>query len=205
MARLQKTLSDYVIIAISHTLIIALVASLVLFLIEVFNPQPNPITLQLAMRIGEDFFDQHPDPASLPPPFTASVRLEPGYSQHRFERRLFAAITESILAVLANEPVRPHQRAQLLDALHSERRESTRRMAPFNQLTPREALVLQYLMEGAAPGVIATREYVSVETVRSKVKGVLRELGATTQLEAATLAIRAGWPERSGPLGRGAS
>ena len=33
----------------------------------------------------------------MPPPFTASVRLEPGYSQHRFERRLFAAITESAI------------------------------------------------------------------------------------------------------------
>ncbi len=131
--------------------------------------------------------------------------LEAGASAVISKSEPFAAITESILAVLANEPVRPRQRAELLDALHSQRRESSRRMAPFNELTPREALVLQYLMEGAAPGVIATREYVSVETVRSQVKGVLRKLGATTQLEAATLAIRAGWPERSGPLGRGAS
>jgi FkbH-like protein len=66
-----------------------------LFLIEVFNPQPHPVTIQLTMRIGEGFYDDHPDPASLPPPLTVSVRLEPGYSCHRVERHLFAAITDS--------------------------------------------------------------------------------------------------------------
>jgi len=66
-----------------------------LFLIEVFNPQPRPVTLQLTMRIGEGFYDHHPDPASLPPPLTVSVRLVPGYSCHRVERRLFEAITDS--------------------------------------------------------------------------------------------------------------
>jgi FkbH-like protein len=65
------------------------------FLIEVFNPQPHPVTLQLTMRIGEGFYDDHPDPVSLPPPFTASVTLEPGYSRHWFERRKFEAITDS--------------------------------------------------------------------------------------------------------------
>ena len=62
-----------------------------LFLIEVFNPQPHPVTIQLTMRIGEGFYDEHPNPASLPPPFTASVTLEPGYSSHRFDRRKFEA------------------------------------------------------------------------------------------------------------------
>ena len=66
-----------------------------LFLIEVFNPQPRPVTLRLTMRIGEGFYDDHPDPASLPPPFTTSVTLDPGYSRHRFERRLFEAVTDS--------------------------------------------------------------------------------------------------------------
>ena len=66
-----------------------------LFLIEVFNPQPHPVTIQLTMRIGEGFYDDHPDPASLPPPLTVSVRLEPGYSCHRVERRQFEAITDS--------------------------------------------------------------------------------------------------------------
>ena len=66
-----------------------------LFLIEAFNPQPRPVTLQLTMRIGEGFYDHHPDPASLPLPFTVSVRLEPGYSCHRVERRQFEAITDS--------------------------------------------------------------------------------------------------------------
>jgi FkbH-like protein len=65
-----------------------------LFLIEVFNPHSHPVTLQLTMRIGEDFYDDHPNPASLPPPFAASIVVEPGYSCHRFERRLFEAVTD---------------------------------------------------------------------------------------------------------------
>ncbi len=66
-----------------------------LFLIEVFNPQPHPVVIQLTIRIGEDFCDEHPNQESLPPPFTVSVTLEPGYSSHRLERRNFEAITDS--------------------------------------------------------------------------------------------------------------
>ncbi len=65
------------------------------FLIEVFNPQPHPVAVQLMMRIGEDFVDLAADRSVLPPPLIASLQLAPGYSRHQFARPLFAAVTEA--------------------------------------------------------------------------------------------------------------
>lgn len=51
------------------------------FLLEVYNPSPDPVTLQLVMRVSPA-----PDegPEELPPPFLARIQLVPGYSCHRF-------------------------------------------------------------------------------------------------------------------------
>lgn len=65
------------------------------FLMEVYNPLPNPVTVQLQMRIGEDLFDQTRNPTTVPPPFTVAVPLRSGYSRHEFERSLFLPIIES--------------------------------------------------------------------------------------------------------------
>ncbi len=65
------------------------------FLVEVYNPSPNPVTVQLQMRIGEDLFDQARDPTTVPPPFTAAVPLRSGYSRHEFEWSLFLPIIET--------------------------------------------------------------------------------------------------------------
>jgi len=65
------------------------------FLMEVYNPSPQPVTVLLEMRVGEDLYDPALDAARVAPPFAASVALPSGYSGHPFDRSLFKAITES--------------------------------------------------------------------------------------------------------------
>lgn len=67
------------------------------FLMEVYNPSPRPVTVQLQMRVGEDFVDDNVDRATIPAPFAAAVNLESGYSHHHFERALFEQIIEANL------------------------------------------------------------------------------------------------------------
>jgi two-component system, NarL family, response regulator DevR len=62
-------------------------------------------------------------------------------------------------------------------------------------LSPRECDVLRGLIEGMSNDAIADRLFVSMETVRTHVAGVLRKLGASSRLEAAVLAIKYGFGE----------
>jgi DNA-binding CsgD family transcriptional regulator len=54
-----------------------------------------------------------------------------------------------------------------------------------NALTRRELEVLRYLADGDTNAVIARRLVVSVGTVKSHVKNILRKLGAQNRVEAA--------------------
>lgn len=65
------------------------------FIMEVYNPSAQPVTVQLEMRIGEDLYDPALDAARVAPPFAAAVTLPGGYSRHDFDRSRFEAITES--------------------------------------------------------------------------------------------------------------
>lgn len=75
--------------------------------------------------------------------------------------------------------------------LARERRNAER--AQFDRLTHRERQVLYELSKGKSVGSIASEWYVSEATVRTQVRGVLVKLGASTQLEAVTHAMRSGW------------
>jgi DNA-binding NarL/FixJ family response regulator len=91
------------------------------------------------------------------------------------------------------EPVRPGLRPALVAEgarLLAERR---RRLAPFRSLSRREQEVLAGLVAGLGPAEIATRDYVSILTVRTQVKTLLRKLGARSQLEAVAQARLARW------------
>ena len=59
-------------------------------------------------------------------------------------------------------------------------------------LTRRELEILQLIAEGLTNGAIATRLFISVNTVRNHVQGVLSKLGAHSKLEALSIAIRDG-------------
>lgn len=63
------------------------------FLLEIYNPMPHPVNLQLAIRLGKIPADARPQ--ALPPPFLSTLTLPCGYSRHRVEARHFRAITDS--------------------------------------------------------------------------------------------------------------
>ena len=85
------------------------------------------------------------------------------------------------------------ERKGLLDELRRRQREERERLAPFEALSPRERAVLAALVAGEAAGTIADRSCVSLATVRSQIRAVLRKLGVTSQRAAASLARDAGW------------
>ena len=85
------------------------------------------------------------------------------------------------------------ERDGLLRELREHRRESGERLAPFRQLTAREQEVLGGLVDGLSAEAIARRDYVSMATVRSQIRGILSKLGVGSQLAAVAAARAAGW------------
>jgi len=69
-------------------------------------------------------------------------------------------------------------------------------MAPFEQLTGRERVVLGALMDGASAGEIAKASFVSMATVRSQIRSILEKLGVHSQVAAVALAHRSRWEAR---------
>lgn len=57
----------------------------------------------------------------------------------------------------------------------------------WNQLTPREREIVNYLVEGLRAQVIAQRSCVSLATVRTQIRSILAKLGVSSQLEAVAL------------------
>lgn len=88
----------------------------------------------------------------------------------------------------------PHEREEHLALLRRHEAEDAERLAPFEQLTARESDVLRGLVEGRSVEELAAEAFVSIATVRSQVRAILRKLGVTSQLSAVGLARRAGWP-----------
>jgi DNA-binding CsgD family transcriptional regulator len=66
-------------------------------------------------------------------------------------------------------------------------------LARLNDLTPREREILALLAGGATTNQIADRLVISNKTVKTHVQNILRKLGASSRLEAAALAVRAGY------------
>lgn len=60
-------------------------------------------------------------------------------------------------------------------------------------LTAREREVLRALVSGRRAADIAHADFVSVTTVRNQIQSILTKLGAHSQLEAVSIAVRAGW------------
>jgi two-component system nitrate/nitrite response regulator NarL len=90
------------------------------------------------------------------------------------------------------------ERDALLAELWRQRSAERQRLGPFAALTRAEQDVLAALMEGLTTNEIAGERFVSLETVRSQVKSVLRKLGVNSQLAAVALARSSGWiPARS--------
>ena len=109
-------------------------------------------------------------------------------------------------AAMGRTILEPWARHEILRALESRQADEQRRRAPFWALSDVEGEVLTLMTRGKHAEEIAAQRVVSVATVRSQIRAVLRKLGVNSQLAAVVLAERAGWPfEGAEPeRGRGA-
>ncbi|HEX6937137.1 MAG TPA: response regulator transcription factor, partial [Actinomycetes bacterium] len=82
--------------------------------------------------------------------------------------------------------------ARLLNRLHHQHQQ------PPSDLTAREREILVLIGEGLTNGAIATRLFISVNTVRNHVQSILAKLNAHSKLEALSIAIRDGMIEPPG-------
>jgi DNA-binding NarL/FixJ family response regulator len=90
--------------------------------------------------------------------------------------------------------LRPASRETLMKVLETTRASERRRMAPFDELTPREQDVLRALVDGHSADAVARTHDVSLTTIRSQIGAVLRKLEVTSQIGAVALARQAAWP-----------
>jgi DNA-binding NarL/FixJ family response regulator len=86
-----------------------------------------------------------------------------------------------------------HERQEHLALLRDHRRIEAERLAPFEELSRREAEVLGLLLAGRSVDDIARRFVVSIATVRTQVRAILRKLDAPSQVAAIGRAREAGW------------
>lgn len=107
------------------------------------------------------------------------------------------ALDELIDAVHHVAELRTHmsraEHDELLHQLREHRRADSERLEPFQQLTAREQQVLAGLVDGLSAEGIATRDFVSIATIRSQIRSILSKLGVGSQLAAVALARAAGW------------
>jgi len=84
-------------------------------------------------------------------------------------------------------------RDRLLGDLRAHRVSEVDTQEPFEGLTGRERVVLAGLVRGTTAEQIAVEEHVTLATVRSQIRGVLRKLGVNSQLLAVAMARGADW------------
>jgi DNA-binding NarL/FixJ family response regulator len=95
----------------------------------------------------------------------------------------------TLARVVTGEPIIGRtERAELFDLLRLERSRVASVKVVFDQLTPREALVLGALTDGLTAEEIAVEQFVAVTTVRSQIRAVLQKLGVRSQLAAVAIA-----------------
>lgn len=103
---------------------------------------------------------------------------------------------DQILAMVKGENLLTEgRRSELLGLFRTHRLDRDNRFMPFESLSRREGEVLCLLMEGHSVAKIAESSFVSIGTVRTQVKAILRKLGVNSQAAAVALAYRSGWPD----------
>lgn len=108
---------------------------------------------------------------------------------------------DQILAMAKGEQLLSEfRRNELMTVFRTHRVDRDNRFMPFESLSRREGEVLCLLMEGHSVAKIAESSFVSVGTVRTQVKAILRKLGVNSQAAAVALAYRSGWPDNDPAL-----
>jgi DNA-binding NarL/FixJ family response regulator len=127
-------------------------------------------------------------------PISLAQALEAGASGLLLKSTEFEALVERVRDALDGRAlIHDRERHDLAVALRRHRHDESERLAPFASLTLRECAILQALVDGLTVDQIAQRERVSVHTVRTQVKSVLRKLGVASQVAAVALVHRTGW------------
>lgn len=105
-----------------------------------------------------------------------------------------AEVEDTLLRLARNETVLGVSvREGLLSRLRTQRQSDAERNALFTGLTRREAQVLRELALGTSPEEVARTSFVSLNTVRTQIRGILAKLGVTSVVAAVALAYRTGW------------
>lgn len=102
-------------------------------------------------------------------------------------------VVSAIVRLAQGEEVRVAQRIGLAVEYHRQTSARRQELAPFEALSPRERYILAGLVAGRGTNEIAAASFVSVHTVRTQLKGLLRKLGVRSQLEAVARAQAVGW------------
>ena len=114
-----------------------------------------------------------------------AAAIEAGAIGYVAKHEPFDALLARVLQAARGEQVLDEcERHELLASLRTTRKDIQRRLAPFQQLTPKETLVLDELAHGRSVESIAAEWVVSEATVRTQVRGVLTKLDVRSQLAA---------------------
>lgn len=106
----------------------------------------------------------------------------------------FDALVDKILRAATGESVMTrHDEYALIDEARRRRETDRVRLEPFDELTPREQTVLWGLMEGKQADALAEESYVSISTIRTQIRAILRKLEVNSQLAAVAMAREAEW------------
>jgi two-component system nitrate/nitrite response regulator NarL len=122
-----------------------------------------------------------------------------GANGYLFVGSTFEYLIKSLELVMLGETILP---AAILPLILDQRDTAIAVKAPESlapQLSPRERLILRYLVKGHANKIIASENRIAESTVKVHVKAILRKIGVGNRTQAAMWAINNGlFAEESG-------
>jgi DNA-binding NarL/FixJ family response regulator len=130
-------------------------------------------------------------------PIRTAECLEQGAAGVLSKAGSITEIVDTVRRAMAGEVVTSRaMRARYAAELDQHRREERARLAPLETLSPQERRVLGCIVDGCPAEEIAHHLTVSLNTVRTQIRSILRKLGVNSQLAAVALASQAGWVVR---------
>ena len=120
--------------------------------------------------------------------------LEAGATGLLSKTSKFDDLLASIVAVASGADLLSEiERSLYMTELNNSRKAERTRFEPFDALTAREREILGDMVTGCSAEQISEDRFISVATVRSHVKTILRKLNVHSQLAAVAMATERGW------------